>query len=143
MISFAPHGTQIFSDCSSSGWHRSLQLSLPHHYASLSLLLLALSRSLPLPRCLPVHLCHPFCCLSQFAPVPHTPLKLGLASEWAKRVGGSLGKVGSFSPVLLRHVIGQIRYGRGRKGKHNCWKQSLAKLKGNHLSNTTCLTPLV
>ena len=41
-------------------------------------------------------------------------------------MGGSLGKVGSFSPVLsLPHVIGQVRYGRGRKGKHKCWRQSL------------------
>ena len=46
-----------------------------------------------------------------------------------KGVGGSLGKVGSFSPVLLRHVIGQVRYGRGRKGEHKCWKQSLAKIQ--------------
>ena len=43
-----------------------------------------------------------------------------------KSVGGSLGK-GSFSPVLLPHVIGQVRYGRGRKGKHKCWKQSLER----------------
>ena len=34
-------------------------------------------------------------------------------------------KIGSFSPVLLRHVIGQVTYGRGRKGTHKCWKQSL------------------
>ena len=40
-------------------------------------------------------------------------------------VGGSLGKVGSFSPVLLPHAIGQVRYGRGRKGKRKCWKKSL------------------
>ena len=51
---------------------------------------------------------------------------LGSASERAKWVGGRLGKVGSFSPVLLPHVIGQVRYGRGRKGKYKCWKQSLA-----------------
>ena len=31
-------------------------------------------------------------------------------------MGGSLGKVGSFSPILLPRVIGQVRYGRGRKG---------------------------
>ena len=49
---------------------------------------------------------------------------LGSASERAKG-GGSLGIVRWFSPVLLRHVMGQIRYGRGRKGKHKCWKQSL------------------
>ena len=41
--------------------------------------------------------------------------------------GGQSGQSwGSSSPVLLPHVIGQIRYGRGRKGKHKCWKQSLA-----------------
>ena len=50
---------------------------------------------------------------------------LSFASERAKGWGGSLGKIGSFSAVLLRHVIGQVRYGRGRKGKHECWKQSL------------------
>ena len=49
----------------------------------------------------------------------------GLCFWKGKRVGGSLGKVGSLSPVLLRRVIGQIRYGRGRNGKHKCWKQSL------------------
>ena len=51
---------------------------------------------------------------------------LGSASERAK-VWGSVGKVGSFSPVLLRHVIGQVRYGRGRKGKRKRWKQSLVQ----------------
>ena len=42
-----------------------------------------------------------------------------------KGLGVSLGKVGSFSRVLLPHVIGLVRYRRGRKGKHECWKQSL------------------
>ena len=55
-------------------------------------------------------------------------LYLGSASERAKGWGGSLGKIGSFSPGLLRHLIGQVRYGRGRKGKHKCWQQSLARL---------------
>ena len=50
---------------------------------------------------------------------------LGSASERAKGPGGSLGKVASFSPVLFRRIIGQIRCGRGRKGKHKCWKRSL------------------
>ena len=49
---------------------------------------------------------------------------LGSASESAKGWGGSLGKVGSFSPVIP-HVVGQVRCGRGRKGKHKCCKQSL------------------
>ena len=31
--------------------------------------------------------------------------------------GGSLGKVGSFSPVLLRHVIGQVRQWERAKGQ--------------------------
>ena len=46
---------------------------------------------------------------------------------WALLLKGQKGggKVRSFSPVLLPHVIGQVRYGRGRKGKHECWKQSL------------------
>ena len=37
----------------------------------------------------------------------------GLRFWKGKRVGGSLGS-------------GQVRYGRGRQGKHKCWKQSLA-----------------
>ena len=40
-------------------------------------------------------------------------------------MGDSLGKIGLFSQVLLRHVIGQVRYWRGRKAKRKCWKQSL------------------
>ena len=36
---------------------------------------------------------------------------------------GSQGKIRSSSPLLLRHVIGQVRSGRGRKGKRKCWKQ--------------------
>ena len=50
---------------------------------------------------------------------------LGSASERAKTRGGTRGKIGSFSPVLLRHVIAQVGYGRGRMGKHKCLKQSL------------------
>ena len=49
-------------------------------------------------------------------PVPALISILGSASERANRVRGSLGKVGSLSPVLLPHVIGQVRYGRVRKG---------------------------
>ena len=41
--------------------------------------------------------------------------------------GGSLGRVGALSPVLLPHVIGQVRYGRGRKCNHKCWTQSLGR----------------
>ena len=40
----------------------------------------------------------------------------GLCFRKGKRAGSSLGKVGSSSPVPLSHVIGQVRYGRGRKG---------------------------
>ena len=43
-------------------------------------------------------------------------------------MGGSLGKFQSCGPVLLRHGIGQVSYGRGRKGEHKCWNQSLDKL---------------
>ena len=43
---------------------------------------------------------------------------LGSVSERAKGRGGSLVKVGSLRPVLLRHVTGRVRYGRGRKSKH-------------------------
>ena len=46
-------------------------------------------------------------------------------------MGGQSGQsrvIGSTSPVLLPHLIGQVRYGRGRKGKHKCWKQSLVGL---------------
>ena len=50
---------------------------------------------------------------------------LCFASERAKGWGGCLGKIGSYCPVDLRYVIGQIRYGRGRKGKRQCWKQRL------------------
>ena len=35
----------------------------------------------------------------------------------------------TFSPVLLPHVVGQVRHAKGRKGKHKCWKQSLVILK--------------
>ena len=49
----------------------------------------------------------------------------GLCFWKGKRVGGSMGKVGSFGLILLPHVIGQVSYGRGQKGKHKCWKQSL------------------
>ena len=42
--------------------------------------------------------------------------RLGSASERTKEGGGSLGEARSFSTVLLPHVIGQFRYGRGRKG---------------------------
>ena len=34
-----------------------------------------------------------------------------------KRLGGSLGKVGSFSPLLSSHVIGHVGHRRGRWGK--------------------------
>ena len=52
--------------------------------------------------------------------------KWPLLLKGQKAGGGSLGKVGSFSPVLLPHAIGQVRYWRGRKGTRKCWKQSLA-----------------
>ena len=52
---------------------------------------------------------------------------IGSASERAKG-WGCLGTFRSCSPLILPHVIGQVRYGRGRKGKHECWKQSLACL---------------
>ena len=52
----------------------------------------------------------------------------GLCFWKSERAGGSLGKIWSFSPVLLRHGIGQVRYGRRQKGKHQCWKQSLVML---------------
>ena len=60
-----------------------------------------------------------------FDPVWAAGVILGFASERAKRVAGSLGKIGPLNPVLLRHVIGLVRYGRGRKRKYKCWKQSL------------------
>ena len=41
-------------------------------------------------------------------------------------MGGSLEEFRSCSKALLRHVTGQVRYRRGRKGKHKCWKQSLS-----------------
>jgi len=51
---------------------------------------------------------------------------LGSVSERAKGLG-RLGEIGSCSPVLLQHVvIGRFGCGRGRKGKSECWKQSLA-----------------
>ena len=46
-------------------------------------------------------------------------------AEKGKRGGGQSGQDRSFGPALLRHAIGQVGYGRGRKGKHKCWKQSL------------------
>ena len=47
-----------------------------------------------------------------------------------QRVGVSLGKVGSFSPVLSRRVIGQVRYGRGRKGTcTETWKHFKSTLR--------------
>ena len=49
-----------------------------------------------------------------------------LLLQGQKGGGGSPGKVGSFSLVLLSPAIGQVRHGRGRKGKNKCWKQSLA-----------------
>ena len=39
--------------------------------------------------------------------------------------GGAIWANRIISLVLLRHAIGQIRYWRGRKGKHKCWKQNL------------------
>ena len=59
-------------------------------------------------------------------------------TDWAlllkgRKDGGSLGKVGSFSPALLPHVIGQVGYGRGREGKHRCWKSEPSKSFGSNL----------
>ena len=44
--------------------------------------------------------------------------KQGGKVSWALLLNGrgSLGKVGSISPELLPRVIGQVRYGRERKG---------------------------
>ena len=69
-----------------------------------------------------------FCCI-YFTGCRNVQSMTGLCFWEGKRAGGSLGKAGSFSPVLLRHVFGQVRYGRGQKGKHNCRKQSLDDLQ--------------
>ena len=55
-------------------------------------------------------------------------VSLGSASERAKGWGAGWAKSGHFNPALLPHVIGQVRHGRGRKGKYKCWKQSLGLL---------------
>ena len=53
----------------------------------------------------------------------------GLFFWRGNRVGGSLCRVRSISPVLLFWlVIGQARYARQWKGKHKCWKQSLDRV---------------
>ena len=46
--------------------------------------------------------------------------RFGSVSYSFLKIGGHLAH------VLLRHVIGPVRYRRGRKGKLKCWKQSLA-----------------
>ena len=45
----------------------------------------------------------------------------GLCFRKGTEAGGSLGKIGPFSPVLLRHAIGQVMHGRGRKRQRKCW----------------------
>ena len=57
------------------------------------------------------------------------PIILGSASERAKGQGAVWAKSGHLAQYYYDpHVTGQVRYEKGRRGKHECWKQSLESL---------------
>ena len=57
----------------------------------------------------------------------HQTSNAGLCFWKGKQAGGSLGKVGSghLAQYYYHMLLARLKYGKGRKGRHKCWKQSL------------------